>query len=46
MSLTRFQKPTLKDKHLAEERALKEEQVAVEVELSAVMKGKKRASKR
>lgn len=46
MSLTNFKAPSLKDKHAAQEAALKEEIVAVEAELGAVKKAKKRASKK
>ena len=45
MSLTSAKSPSLKDKLAAQEKALKEESVAVENEIKAVKKAKKRAGK-
>lgn len=45
MSLTKFRQVSLKDKLAAEEVALSKEVAMVEMELGAVKKAKKRASK-
>ena len=45
-TLTEARQPSLKDKLAAQEKALVQEAVAVETEINAVKKAKKRASKK
>ena len=46
MSLTQGTRPSLKDKLIAQEKSLKAEAVAVDVEITAVEGAKKRAYKK